>query len=95
MSNPVSKVEEVAKGLLTGILSNPNYNFENAKKVADVAVNHAEALLNKIEDLGKQAVHAVAVTTEKTAGKVSKGAAVVQDQAKKVADKTADPLSNI
>lgn len=85
MSNPVSKVEEVAAKLLSGILSNPNYNFNDAKKVAGIAIDHAEALVNKL-----------AVITEKVADKVEKVAETVKAEATKVKDKTAkkeDPLA--
>lgn len=78
MADPISKIEDVATKLLSGILSNPNYNFENAKKAAGIAVDHAEALVSKL-----------AAGTEKIAAKVEAVAADVKEKAAEVKTKTA------
>lgn len=62
-----------AKQLLTGILSNPNYNFTNINKAVDDAVAHAKALLNKLAvgvDGAAKEVDVVALKVEGAAEKV-------------------------
>lgn len=87
MTDKVKEVKETAEKLLSGILSNPNYNFENAKKAADIAVTHAQALIVKLAE-----------GVEKTATKVADVADKVGDKARGEDDKkaeSADPLKNI
>lgn len=89
------EVKESAEKLLTGILSNPNYNFDNAKKAADIAVSHAQALIIKLAE-----------SVEKTAEKVATVADKIGDKARgkddkskvptaPVVEKPKDPLSDI
>ena len=90
-------IKDTATKLITGILSNPNYNFTDAKKAADIAVTHAKALLVKLEEDAKAAVHAGAIVVEKAAAQVETAAANVKKTAVGVKDATAkkDPAASI
>jgi hypothetical protein len=44
----MTRLEQIAVQALAGILANPNYNFNGAKKVALQALEHAQALIEKL-----------------------------------------------
>lgn len=80
----ISEIKETAVRLMSGILSNPNYNFENAKKAADIAVSHAQELVVKIAESVESGAEKVAAIADK-----------VGDKARGADDKpkTIDPLT--
>lgn len=80
----IDEVKDTAVRLLSGILSNPNYNFDGAKKAANIAVEHAQALIEKLAIAAKETVGVTAAAVEKAAGEVEKGSVVVKDAAAKV-----------
>lgn len=59
------EVASTSKQLLTGILSNPNYNFTNIQKAVDDAVAHARALLNKLATVTDQSALSVDAEAKK------------------------------
>lgn len=83
-----NKIEEIATKLMSGILSNPNYNFENVKKAADIAMAHAKALAEKLEEGAKEVANKTATAVEKTAEVVEKKAEQVKEAAASVKEKT-------
>lgn len=93
------EIKETAEKLLSGILSNPNYNFENAKKAADIAVTHAQALVVKlaesVEKTGEKIAAVADKIGDKARGKDDVPKTPVAPVAPKVEDKPKDPLSGI
>lgn len=90
MIDKAKEVKESAEKLLTGILSNPNYNFDNAKKAADIAVSHAQALIIKLAESVEKTAEKVATVADKIGDK-ARG----KDDVKAVASKPKDPLAGI
>lgn len=76
----VNPVQETAIRLMSGILSNPNYNFDGAQKAASIAVDHAKALLGKFTvGVAAISVEEAAKVVEVAAGKVKEAAAKVKE----------------
>lgn len=67
-----TKIETVAVSLLTGVLSNPNYNFDNIKKAVTTAVEHARALVLKVAETVEADALAVAKVADKV-GDIARG----------------------
>ena len=48
-ANGLTKREMIAKDLMSGILSNPDYSYEGAKAITKLAVGLADALLAELD----------------------------------------------
>jgi ElaB/YqjD/DUF883 family membrane-anchored ribosome-binding protein len=96
LTEKAKKIEEVAVKLLSGILSNPNYNFENAKKAAVIAIDHARELVQKIVDTVETSAEKVAETADKVGDKIrGYDDDAVAENPQKIEEKKADPLSEM
>lgn len=105
MSESNKEIKEVSVRLLTGILSNPNYNFNDIKTAVKNAVEHAKALILKVSE----SVENVASNVAKVADKIgdaarghdddlpagSPGGPPAKVEKTKTPSKPADPLAGI
>lgn len=90
------KIEEVAIRLLSGVLSNPNYNFDNVKKAVAHAIDHARELVVRVAEAIESEAKKVAVVADKIGDK-ARGSDDDKPKAPvaPVVDKPKDPLSDI
>lgn len=69
-SQNIDKIEEVAIRLLSGVLSNPNYNFDNVKKAVSHAIDHAKELVLRVAESVEAEAKKVAIVADKIGDKV-------------------------